>query len=69
MAKKTNVQILEGFPEMAEHLHNVIQDAQAAGAIVQIITIFPASGWMAEGDVAANKSCNPKDTVCPKGAR
>lgn len=69
MSKITDVQILEGFPEVAEHLHNIIQDAQAAGAIVQIITIFPASGKMTEEDGAVSKSCNPKDSVCPKGAR
>lgn len=50
--------------EIYEFLHNVIQDAQASGAIVNIITIIPPNITDSDGTVI--KGCKPKADTCPK---
>lgn len=59
--------INNGNEEVFEFLGNVIQEAQAAGSIVQIITIYPSVDNLDDsGDVI--KGCKPKADHCPKGA-
>ncbi|GKI97692.1 MULTISPECIES: hypothetical protein [Klebsiella pneumoniae complex] len=57
--------IVTGLPEdFYEFLHNVIQDAQASGSIVNIITIIP--GQLDNGDGMQIQGCRPKAETCPK---
>ena len=54
-------------PLIYETIFNIVQDAQAAGSVVQLITIWPPSSSTDPGGGTADiKSCNPKDTICPK---
>ncbi|WP_321502282.1 hypothetical protein [Breoghania sp.] len=69
MSEEARFEVLTGFPDVAEHLHNVIQDAQASGAIVHIITIIPTGSQSFPDDGPDDKSCKPKAQICPKGAR
>lgn len=50
--------------EVYEFLHNVIQDAQASGAVVNIVTIIPSASEDNTG--SGTKGCKPGDSVCPK---
>jgi hypothetical protein len=62
---EATTQILTGCTEeVYEFLHNVIQEAQATGAVVHIITIIPSGSSSDTGD--RQKGCNPGDTTCPK---
>lgn len=57
--------VITGCPEeVYEFLHNVIQDAQVSGAVVNIITIIPSQ--VDNIDDVSTKGCKPKATVCPK---
>lgn len=50
--------------EVYEFLHNIVQDAQATGAIVNIITIIPNE--TPSDDFDEGIKCKPKATTCPK---
>lgn len=57
--------ILITDPTYYETLYQIVQDAQAAGSVVQIVTIFPISvGGLAPGD-AVPMDCMPSGK-CPK---
>jgi hypothetical protein len=57
--------VLTGCPEeVYEFLHNVIQDAQASGSVVNIITIIPSQ--TDDGDGGSTKGCKPGSDRCPK---
>jgi hypothetical protein len=60
--------IFKVFPELFEHLTNIINDAQASGAIVHVITIVPPQTLRhtPEGVVITEHSCVPGDSGCPK---
>jgi len=63
---KETIVINQGNDEVYEFLGNVIQEAQASGSIVQIITIYPPVDTLdSEGGI---KGCNPKADHCPKGS-
>ena len=58
--------VITGCPEeLYEFLHNVIQDAQASGSIVNIITIIPTQAD-AGAESLAQVQCKPKADTCPK---
>ena len=62
---ETTTNVITGCSEeVYEFLHNVIQDAQASGAIVNLITIIP-DGSVDNGGVGT-KGCKPGDATCPK---
>jgi hypothetical protein len=60
--------IFKVFPELFEHLTNIINDAQASGSIVHVITIVPPQmlKHTADGTVITSHSCVPGDSSCPK---
>jgi hypothetical protein len=65
---KNDVVIYSGREDLYEFMSNIIQDAQASGSIVQIITIIPEMTIEEDerGDVVI-KGCKPKAATCPKG--
>lgn len=52
-------------PRLYELLFTILQDAQAAGSVVQIITIWPSSAGVARDGVVHPTKCSPTG-VCPK---
>lgn len=53
-------------PRLYELLFNVVQEAQAAGSVVQIVTIWPATGASdRSGSVIHPTKCGPTG-ACPK---
>ncbi len=63
---KETIVINQGNDEVYEFLGNVIQEAQASGSIVQIITIYPPVEALS--NEAITKGCKPKADHCPKGS-
>lgn len=58
--------IIDGAdPKLLELIYNIVQDAQASGSVVQIITIWPTSSPLGDGE-SMPKGCKPKDERCPK---
>ena len=59
--------IIISDPKLYETLFNIVQDAQAAGSVVQIITIWPASsdGGPLAAQMARMTDCKPSGQ-CPK---
>lgn len=53
-------------PDFLEFLHNVIQEAQAVGSTVNIITITPASNNAGGKSSFISDGCGPGDRTCPK---
>ena len=59
--------IKDTSPELFEFLHNLVQDAQATGAIDNIITIIPASMQdIGDDSEIETIKCKPKNETCPK---
>jgi hypothetical protein len=57
--------IVVSDPKLYEYLYSVIQDAQASGAVVHIVTILPTTIVSPNG-IIEPLGCNPKATTCPK---
>lgn len=71
MVKKSEALVLDANtfttdPQLYEHLYNVIQEAQAMGSIVHIVTILPPPSGDKSGLVATVQGCKPGDAICPK---
>ena len=65
---KENIVVYSGREDLYEFMNNIIQDAQASGSIVQIITIFPEMSMEENDDgTVAVRGCKPKAVHCPKG--
>ncbi|MEW8628244.1 MAG: hypothetical protein AB2551_21040 [Candidatus Thiodiazotropha sp.] len=65
---KQDVVVYSGREDLYEFMNNIIQDAQASGSIVQIITIFPETTMEGSSDASVEvKGCKPKAVHCPKG--
>jgi len=54
-----------GDPHLYELLFNLVQEAQAAGCVVQIVTIWPATGPTDKESVVHPTKCRPSG-ACPK---
>lgn len=53
-------------PKLYELIFNIVQEAQAAGSVVQIVTIWPATGESDKGGpIAKPTKCAPTG-ACPK---
>lgn len=73
MAEETNDREQLGFlvsrvgdSRLYEAIFNIVQEAQAAGSVVQIITIWPATGENDSGDgIVRPTKCGPTG-ACPK---
>ncbi|MCP9626135.1 hypothetical protein NML43_03415 [Rhodopseudomonas palustris] len=69
MAEEQEFQALvfKVFPELFEHVSNIVNDAQASGSIVQIITIVPPQlAKLDSGGKILSEGCKPGDSICPK---
>lgn len=58
--------IFQSYPDLFEYLHNLVQDAQASGAVVQIITILPPQVKITGEDGTQIYGCKPLSVSCPK---
>ena len=66
--KDTSVRQINGVSDTSyyEALYQIIQDAQAAGSVVQIVTIWPSSQVSSDGaTVLKPLDCKPSG-ACPK---
>lgn len=64
---KSETTVFSSTPELMEFLNNVIQDAQASGCIVHMVTIIPPHIQQANDSGGVDiKSCQPKASTCPK---
>jgi hypothetical protein len=63
--KKPAIQVITD-PLLYETLFNIVQEAQAAGSVVQVITIWPsASDGLLGGGAIKPMDCAPSG-ACPK---
>ncbi len=72
MAEETSDSELSSFvarvgdSHLYETIFNIVQEAQAAGSIVQIITIWPATGDMGRTDAVIRPTKCAPSGACPK---
>ncbi len=64
-AKESDQLIVLNTEGIQEHLYNIVQDAQALGSVVQVLTITPTFIRDDRGGIFA-LGCGPKDEICPK---
>lgn len=53
-------------PRLYELLFNMVQEAQAAGSVVQIVTIWPATGAPDRGGPVIHPTKCAPSGACPK---